>query len=151
MKTRYRKYLVPAFCMLSLSFASMSFSKPIPKNTHKHSDAYVESDSSGSRVAVDIFIGNDQDTIRRYFHNQAGSLPPGLAKRDGDLPPGLQQQLKRKGQLPPGLAKRVSALPVELERQLPPLKPGLARGVIEGRAVIFDVKTSVILDIFSIF
>jgi len=32
---------------------------------------------------------------------------------------------------------------------LPPLKPGLIRGVIEGRAVIFNAKTSVILDIFA--
>ncbi len=151
MKIRHTKAFALALCSVLMSSASLSFSKPDPKNNSKLSNSYAKTNDSGARIAVDIFIGNDQDTIRRYFHDQAGSLPPGLAKRGGDLPPGLQKQLRRKGQLPPGLAKKVFALPVELERQLPPLKPGLVRGVIEGRAVIFDAKTSVILDIFSIF
>lgn len=34
------------------------------------------------------------------------NLPPGLAKRGGNLPPGLQRQLDRRGHLPPGLEKR---------------------------------------------
>lgn len=34
-------------------------------------------------------------------------LPPGLAKRGGQLPPGLQKHLLRTGQLPPGLQKRL--------------------------------------------
>ncbi len=151
MKSGYTKTLALVLCSVLVYSAALSFSMPVAKNNPKPANNYDKANDSGTRIAVDIFIGNDQDTIRRYFHDHAGSLPPGLAKRDGDLPPGLQKQLKRKGQLPPGLAKKVSALPVELERQLPPLKTGLVRGFIEGRAVIFDAKTSVILDIFSIF
>ncbi|MFX0117639.1 MAG: hypothetical protein ACFFB3_24050, partial [Candidatus Hodarchaeota archaeon] len=102
-------------------------------------------------VGVDIFVGKDREMIRQYFHNHAGSLPPGLAKRGGNLPPGMARQLRQKGHLPPGLEKRVAAFPVELERRLSPLKAGLVRGVIEGRAVIYNPKTSVILDIFAVF
>ncbi len=101
-------------------------------------------------VAVDIFVGKDRDAIRHYYALHPGNLPPGLAKRGGDLPPGLEKQLRRKGHLPPGLDKRIAALPVELERQLAPLKPGLVRGVIEGRAVIYNPKTSLVLDVLVI-
>ena len=89
--------------------------------------------------------------IRQYFHENAGSLPPGLAKRGGNLAPGLAKQLRRNGHLPPGLEKKVATFPVELEKRLPTLKPDLVRGVIDGRAVIFNSKTSVILDIFAVF
>lgn len=106
--------------------------------------------SVSTGIAVDIFIGKDRDAIRHYYSVRPGNLPPGLAKRGGDLPPGLEKQLRRKGHLPPGLDKRIVALPVELERQLAPLKPGLVRGVIEGRAVIYNPKTSVVLDVLVI-
>jgi hypothetical protein len=150
MEIRHGKFLALAFCGLLLSLAPAAFSKSASKdNNHSKSDhKAVDPDV---RIDVDIFIGNDRDSIRRYFHRNAGSLPPGLAKRDGDLPPGLKKQLRRKGHLPPGLEKKITVFPVELERSLPPLKPGLVRGVIEGRAVIFNEKTSLILDIFSIF
>jgi hypothetical protein len=88
--------------------------------------------------------------IRRYYTEHPRALPPGLAKRGGNLPPGLEKQLARKGHLPPGLEKKLVPFPVALERQLPPLKPGLLRGVIEGRAVIYNPKTSVIFDVLVI-
>jgi hypothetical protein len=80
-----------------------------------------------------------------------GSLPPGLAKRRGDLPPGLEKQLVRKGHLPPGLEKKLYPFPVELEHRLPPLQPGLVRGMIGGSAVIFNGNTRVVLDVFKVF
>ncbi len=106
--------------------------------------------SVSTGIAVDIFIGKDRDAIRHYYAVHPGNLPPGLAKRGGQLPPGLEKQLRRKGHLPPGLDKRIVGLPVELERQLAPLKPGLVRGVIEGRAVIYNPKTSLVLDVLVI-
>ena len=150
MRIRHEKFLALAFCALLLNCASSAFSKSASGND-KHSNTPKETNEQGVHVGVDIFLGNDHDSIRQYFHNHTGSLPPGLAKREGNLPPGLQKQLQKKGHLPPGLEKKVEVFPAELERSLPPLKPGLVRGVIEGRAVIFDAKTSIILDIFSIF
>ncbi|NWG14330.1 MAG: hypothetical protein HXY20_12440 [Acidobacteria bacterium] len=105
---------------------------------------------TSTSIAVDIFVGNDRDAIRKYYAVHPGKLPPGLAKRGGKLPPGLEKQLRRKGHLPPGLDKRIVAFPVELERRLARLKPGLARGVIEGRAVIYNPRTSVVMDVMLI-
>jgi hypothetical protein len=103
-----------------------------------------------AQVAVDIFIGRDREVIHDYYVAHPGGLPPGLAKRNGNLPPGLEKQLRRKGHLPPGLAKKLVPFPMALERRLPPLKAGLVRGVIEGRAIIYNPKTSVILDVFAV-
>ncbi len=99
-------------------------------------------------VAVDIFIGSDRRIIREWIRDQpASSLPPGLAKRRS-LPPGLQKQLARKGKLPPGLDKRRTSFPADLNRRLPPLREGLERAFIHGRAVILNRDTQVILDVF---
>ena len=149
MKTGYRRVAVLAMCAVILS--SMSLAISAPKDKRKDSQIVKKATNVDVHVGVDIFMGKDREMIRQYFHNHAGSLPPGLAKRGGNLPPGLAKQLRRKGHLPPGLEKKVAAFPVELERRLPPLKAGLIRGVIEGRAVIFNPKTSVILDIFTVF
>lgn len=104
-----------------------------------------------AHVAVDVFLGRDRNVIRDYYRLHTGSLPPGLAKRGGNLPPGLQKQLRRKGHLPPGLDREIVFFPAELERQLPALKAGLVRGIVGGRAVIYNPRTSVILDVFTVF
>jgi hypothetical protein len=104
----------------------------------------------GSRtsIGVDIFIAKDRRILRDYVANYpGGGLPPGLAKRKGALPPGLQKQLRRNGRLPRGLEKKIFHFPAKLERRLSPLVPGLRRGFIGGRAVIYNPKTSVIVDV----
>jgi len=111
----------------------------------------AEENRSGPAVSVGVgmFLGRDQELIREYVSGlSSGNLPPGLAKRGGALPPGLEKQLQKNGQLPPGLQKRLYAFPATLERRLAPLEPGFRRGFIEGRAVIYNEKTSVIVDIF---
>jgi hypothetical protein len=138
MITGYRKVAILAICAVILS--SMSLAISAPKDKGKNSQNVKKTTDVDVHVGVDIFMGKDREIIQQYFHNHAGSLPPGLAK-----------QLRRKGHLPPGLEKKVAAFPVELERRLPPLKAGLVRGVIEGRAVIYNPKASVILDIFAVF
>lgn len=125
----------------SLSAAGQKGKNSRPDNGKTNVDA---------QVAVDIFIGRDREVIHDYYVAHPGGLPPGLAKRGGNLPPGLEKQLQRNGHLPPGLEKKLLPFPVELERHLPPLKAGLVRGVIEGRAVIYNPKTSVILDVFVV-
>jgi len=150
MKMRNSKIAMLAICVVTVGALSMVISAP-KDNREKHSQSVDRARDTDVRVGVDVFIGKDREIIRKYFNDHAGNLPPGLAKRGGDLPPGLAKQLRRKGHLPPGLEKKVAVFPVELERRLSPLKAGLARGVIEGRAVIYNAKTSVILDIFTAF
>lgn len=101
---------------------------------------------AGTAVAVSIFTGSDVETIRGYWRGGPSGLPPGLAKR-GSLPPGIAKQLYRHGRLPPGLEKRLVYFPPELEVRLAPLYPGLRRCFLEGRALIINPKTHVIVDV----
>lgn len=148
MRGEYRIAPSPALVVL----ISLSGAPSVWAQKDKHPNPPPPNQASGvsGHVAVDIFIGKDQEAIRRYYVEHPGSLPPGLAKRGGDLPPGLSKQLARKGHLPPGLEKKLAPFPMALEHQLAPLKPGLVRGVIEGRAVIYNPKTSVFFDVLVI-
>jgi len=99
-----------------------------------------------------IFSRRQQHLIRSYFyseHNGRG-LPPGLAKRNGKLPPGLAKQVRRNGTLPPGLQRQADPFPWELTRQLPRLPRGYSRVLVEGRALIVG-RDNRILDVMVIF
>jgi hypothetical protein len=90
------------------------------------------------------------DSIWVGEHREVGrGLAPGLAKRGGHLPPGLERQLQRNGTLPPGLQKRVEPFPVELEQQLPRLPSGYSRVIVAGRALILD-RNNKILDLLTL-
>ncbi|MHB8654459.1 MAG: hypothetical protein ACYDA9_11320 [Terriglobia bacterium] len=99
------------------------------------------------QVGVTVFGTRDRDLISGYYRNQYSSLPPGLAKSGGNLPPGLERQLERNGTLPPGLQKNFQPFPPELDRQLPPLPPYYSRGVIGTSVVIYNTRTRLIVDV----
>jgi len=85
------------------------------------------SEDGGTSSSVQFSFGRDQNVIREYYRAvPPNNLPPGLAKRGGDLPPGLEKQLRRNGRLP----------------------PDYGRAFIGGRAVIYNKSTSVVLDVF---
>lgn len=100
----------------------------------------------GSRVAFSV---RDREVIRNYFREYPSSLPPGLAKRGGDLPPGLEKQLRRNGTLPPGLEKRLRPCPVGLSRRLPPLPEGYSRMMLGARLLILN-RANIIMDIMFV-
>ncbi len=91
----------------------------------------------------------DEDEDRGRGHGRG--MPPGLAKRGGDLPPGLAMRHS----LPPGLARndrlpedvQYEPLPRDLERRLPPLP---SRDYIRVRVgtdlLILNKKTRVVID-----
>ena len=152
MKTACKKISMLAFCIL-MSFAIAMAApkdngKGKGKEKHNHKEGQVS--AVNTSVGVSVFVGGDRDLIRSHYRSSREGLPPGLAKRGGDLPPGLQKQLIRNGHLPPGLEKKLYPFPVEVERRLPPIRAGLVRGIIGGNAVIYDKKTRVILDIFAV-
>ncbi len=95
------------------------------------------------------FSDRDQELILRYFRTNTANLPPGLAKRGGNLPPGLERHLERNGTLPPGLQKRVEPFPMELSRQLPRLPAGYSRVILGDRALLLDPDNE-ILDLMFI-
>jgi len=92
----------------------------------------------------------DRDEGRGRGHGKG--MPPGLAKRDGNLPPGLAMRKS----LPPGLARNdrlpndieYEPLPRDLERQLPRLP---SRDYVRVRVgtdlLILNKKTRVVLDV----
>jgi len=100
-------------------------------------------------VGEPIFSSRDQQVIRRYYAADTENLPPGLAKRGGNLPPGLERQLQRNGTLPPGLQKRVQPFPADLQQQLTPLPAGYERVTIGARALIWD-RANRILDVMVV-
>ena len=105
---------------------------------------------SGGSVAFS-FGPADSRLILDYYHPAGSSgLPPGLAKRGGDLPPGLEKQLRRNGTLPPGLQKKLSPFPRELDVRLAPPPSGCRRVTLGTRALLVQDATNVVLDIIDL-
>src|SRR5262249_52267491 len=95
------------------------------------------------------FRSYDRDYVTTYYSKHGKGLPPGLAKRDGDLPPGLEKQLQRNGTLPPGLQKKLQPCPVEITQELAPLPPTYQRSVIAAHIVVFNKNTNIIVDVMK--
>jgi len=94
--------------------------------------------ASGSQLSGSVhvvFSTNDVRVIREYY-----------APRYRPLPPGLQKKYARTGQLPPGWQKKLQPLDPEVERHLVALPAGYRRGIVDGRAVIMDDRTHVLVD-----
>lgn len=144
------KWLAGGALVLVLAFAALPVAAQQQKGKPKQAESAKGRERVEAQAGVTIFSGRDRDIIKDYFKKNKAGLPPGLAKRGGNLPPGLEKQLRRKGHLPPGLEKNIVPFPAELERRLPRLGEGIGRGVIHGRGVIFSLETSEILDIFEI-
>jgi hypothetical protein len=112
----------------------------------------------GAAQALDVnrpshFLPEERRLIEEYYRRSAKGktkgLPPGLAKRGGNLPPGLQKHLEKNGQLPPGLQKRLDPLPVDLDRRLPRLPEHWDRVILERDVILIDRRTNRILDIIE--
>jgi hypothetical protein len=102
----------------------------------KHKDSKVTSHatSRASSVHVQVAFGaREIDVMRTHYAPQVRSLPPGLAKK-----------YARTGQLPPGWQKKMQPMPVVVERELVVLPAGYHRGFIEGHAVIYNSKGTII-------
>jgi hypothetical protein len=112
----------------------------------------------GLALALDVnrpahFLPEERRAIEDYYRRgkkgKAKGLPPGLAKRGGNLPPGLQKHLDKNGQLPPGLQKRLEPLPADLDHTLPRLPEYWERVVLERDVILIDRRTNRILDIIE--
>ena len=99
------------------------------------------------------FSPEERRIIEEYYHRGKKSkqkgLPPGLAKRGGNLPPGLQKKLDRDGKLPPGLQKRLEPLPTDLDHRLPRLPDYWERVILERDIILIDRRSNRILDIIE--
>ncbi len=73
-----------------------------------------------------------------------------MAKRGGDLPPGLEKQLRRNGTLPPGLQKKLAPFPAGLEARLTPVLPGYRRVTVGGWALLIQDATNLVMDVIDL-
>jgi hypothetical protein len=112
--------------------------KHVVKTEKKADKAIVKHDGK-----VDTTVVVDRDghvrVIREYA--RAGSLPPGLAKREA-LPPGLREQLRENGALPPGLQKRLIAVPAPLGARFPALPSYYQRYFVGDDLIVVDTRTN---------
>lgn len=85
-----------------------------------------------------------------YFRQQDYAVIQRYYQGPRDLPPGLQKKYARTGTLPPGWEKRFQPFPPALVAQLPPPPPNCERGYLDGRAIVYDKTTRVIVDSLDI-
>ncbi|MGE5326476.1 MAG: hypothetical protein ACM3NO_05515 [Deltaproteobacteria bacterium] len=130
---------------------SSGSAQPVQQSPSYRSGQGDERTSVGRYSSIPEFSSRDQQIIRSYYGGGGGGrgLPPGLAKRHGNLPPGLQRHLEKNGTLPPGLQKRVEPFPDDLDRRLSALPSGYSRVILEGRAMILD-RNNKILDLIAV-
>jgi len=103
-----RLLLIPAlFCFLLLpGAAGPAFPGPESPGASARPKTRPATMQRGPAAPAGAFAERDRERIRRYFRREAPGLPPGLARRGGDLPPGLEKQLRVGGHLPPGSKRR---------------------------------------------
>jgi hypothetical protein len=88
---------------------------------------------------------------RRFSTDEAGAIREQYGRQFAALPPGLQKKVARGGQLPPGWQKRIQPFPIALERRLGTLPADYGRGVIDGNAVIYHLRSHAVIDVTVLF
>jgi hypothetical protein len=111
----------------------------------------VESAIAFAKDRPAYFLPEERRIIENYYRSGGPSkgLPPGLAKRGGKLPPGLQKHLDKNGTLPPGLQKRLQPLPTDLDGRLPRLPDYWERVILDRNVILLDRRSNRILDIIE--
>ena len=135
-------------CGLATGLASAQGKSQGKSNKAESSSAATSGSSVAVSGSIRIEIGSrDRDTITKYYAAHPAGLPPGLAKRGGDLPPGLDKQLRRNGTLPPGLQKKLEPVPVTLSRQITRPPSGYNWFVLGAHIVIMNKERNLIGDV----
>ena len=109
----------------------------------KHEDKGNKHEDQGNKHDKHDTVVFDRSGHVRVIHDYyvAGSLPPGLAKRE-QLPPGLRAQLHERGELPPGLQKRLIVVPSPLVTRLPRVPPYYHRYFAGDDLIVVDTRTN---------
>jgi hypothetical protein len=114
--------------------------KPDQKHDQKHEQKAKDNKSDDKAHDTVVFDRNGHARVIHEYY-VAGSLPPGLAKRE-QLPPGLRKQLHERGELPPGLQKRLIAVPAPLVARMPPVPPYYHRYFAGDDLIVVDTRTN---------
>jgi len=125
---------------LVLSVAAMLAASIVVVNAEGQAHKGHASGTQLSGSVQVVFSNEDVRVIREYY-----------APRYRALPPGLQKKYARTGQLPPGWQKKLQPLDPVVERRLVALPARYRRGIVDGRAVIMDDRTHVMIDMAVVF
>jgi hypothetical protein len=106
---------------------------------HGSAKEHGKAPTPSAAVAVTQWSSEDLRILREYY-----------AQHPVKLPPGLQKKYARTGQLPPGWQKKMHAFPAAVDARLPPLCTYCGRGVVDGYGVIYDKRTSIVLDVIRL-
>jgi hypothetical protein len=94
-----------------------------------------------------VFSKDEIAIIRAYYaqpHGEAGKSQH-RKQTSKQLPPGIAKNLVRGKPLPPGIAKQ--RLPNDLVQQLPPVRDGHERIIVDGRLLLVEIATQLIVDV----
>jgi hypothetical protein len=142
---RYRREVILSILLAIILFAT-------PMLVHGKAKGKGGGDPHGSAEVGGhpaAFLPEERQLIVTYLQGSPSGLPPGLARRGGQLPPGLQKHLQRNGTLPPWLQKRLQPLPTTLEIQLPSLPDIWHRVILGSHVLLIDRRTNQILDVLE--
>jgi len=144
---------VLGFLLLSLLATSVQANPPWARDDeHRDKDNRHSSGRNSERQGEgekrknhDQFQDQDRFTVRDFYSRNPSSLPPGLAKRGGDLPPGLSR-----GQvLMPEHQVYLQPLPKDLEKLLPPPPHEVIRRIIGHDIVSISKVNNKVLDVLK--
>jgi hypothetical protein len=95
--------------------------------------------------------GSPTGAAVRFSTGDAAIIHEYYGPRYKALPPGLQKKVARGKPLPPGWQKKLQPFPIALERRLGPLPADYGRGVIDGHAVIYNLRSHSVIDVTVLF
>lgn len=134
---------IVVFSALSLAIpASAALAGQGRGQAKKSQKAEKAQKKGGGDQAIVVDRDGHLRVIREYA--SAGSLPPGLAKRE-QLPPGLRKQLRERGALPPGLQKHLVPVPAPLLARFPPVPPYYQRYFAGEDLLVIDTRSKLIV------
>jgi hypothetical protein len=128
---RYDGFVLKFACIFAL--VAMTIAPADAKKNGKNSKG-----SNHSTVVV-RFAPAEIDVIHGYYRAYPVNLPPGL-----------QKKVSRGTALPPGWQKKLQPFPAQLEARLPAPCGYCGRGVVDGYGVVYDKRTSIILDVVQL-
>ena len=111
-----------------------------------HDAAHIVFDSAQRHMIEDYYRSHslDYDDDDRGKHKKKKKWKKGKGKHKG-MPPGLA---KKGGRLPPGLQKR--AFPRDLESRLPPPPPNTERVIVDNQILLLELGTHLVLDVIEL-
>ncbi len=118
-----------------------------------HVAAHIVFDVASRRIIEDYYRSHSvayydedyyEDDRHKGKHKKNKKWKKGRGKHRG-MPPGLA---KKGGRLPPGLQKR--AFPRDLESRLPPPPPNAERVIVNNQILLLEIGTHFVLDVIEL-